>query len=157
MHMDPKFNCLDQLIIGTDLNTTAARDHVPEIEWQIKVVKERMQAVHGGLPYDRMTSCMIIYLGKYVVIIINAFPPKSSLARTYIPRTIMTGKQLEFNKHYRRPFGSYFQSHDDSNGTNIMVDQNQGAIFLGLMGNLRGYYAFLLLRTGRKITRSQFT
>ena len=92
MYMDPYFNCLDQLIVGTDLNTTAARDNVPGIERQIKVVKERMREFHGGLPYDRMTICMIIELGKYVVMIINAFPPKSSLYRTYILRTIMTGK-----------------------------------------------------------------
>ena len=31
MHMDPKFNCLGKLILGVDLNTTSARDHVPEI------------------------------------------------------------------------------------------------------------------------------
>ena len=31
MHMDPAFNCLGKLIIETDLNTMAARDHVPEI------------------------------------------------------------------------------------------------------------------------------
>ena len=42
MHMDPEFNCLDKLIIGKDLNTTAAMYHVPEIEWKMQVVKERM-------------------------------------------------------------------------------------------------------------------
>ena len=39
MYMDPEYNCLDQLIVGMDLNTTAARDHVPDIEQQIQVVK----------------------------------------------------------------------------------------------------------------------
>ena len=58
--MDPEFNCLDKLITGTDLNTTDARDHVPTIEHKIKVAKEQMQAVHGGLPYDRMTRHIII-------------------------------------------------------------------------------------------------
>ena len=64
MHMYPAFNCLDKLIVGTDLNTTAARDHVPDIEWQIQVLKKRMWAFRGGLPYNRMTSSMIIELGK---------------------------------------------------------------------------------------------
>ena len=32
MHMDPEFNYLGEFIIGTDLNTTAARAHVSEIE-----------------------------------------------------------------------------------------------------------------------------
>ena len=96
--MDPEFNCLDKLIVGTDLNTTVARDHFPKIDRKIQVLKEHMRAVHGGLPYDRITSRMIIELGKYVVIMINAFPPKSGLSCTYIPRTIMTGNQLDFNK-----------------------------------------------------------
>ena len=82
MYMDPEFNCLDKLIVGTDLNTTATRDHVPEIERQIQVVKERMWEVHGGLLYERMTSRMIIELGKYIVIMINASPPKSGLSCT---------------------------------------------------------------------------
>ena len=38
-----------------------------------------------------------------------------------------------------------------------MVYRTQGAIFLGPTENLQGSYAILLLRTGRNITRSQFT
>ena len=53
-----------------------------------------------------MTSRMIIELGKYVIIMINAFPPKSGLSRTYILRTIMAGKQLDFKKQCRCPFGA---------------------------------------------------
>ena len=82
MYMDPEFNCVDKSIVGTDLNTTAARDHVPEIERQIQVVKERMKSFHGGLLYDHMTIRMIIELGKYVVMMINDFPPNSCLSRT---------------------------------------------------------------------------
>ena len=101
MYMYPEFNCLDQLIVGTDLNTTAVRYRVPEIERQIKVVKEWMQAFHGSLPYDRRNSRMIIEIGKYIVMMINVFPSKSGLSRTYSLRTIMTGKQLDFKKQCR--------------------------------------------------------
>ena len=92
MYMDPDFNFLDRSIVGTYLNKTSTRDHVPDIERQIQVVKDRMRAVHGDLPYDCMNSCMLIELGKYVVTMINAFPPNSGLSRTYSPRTIMMGK-----------------------------------------------------------------
>ena len=57
----------------------AARYHVPEFERHIHLVKERMWVVYGRLPYDRMNSRMIIELGNYVVIMINAFPPKSGI------------------------------------------------------------------------------
>ena len=131
MYMDPEFKCLDKLIVGTDLNKTAARYHVPEIKRQIQVVKEQMQAVHGGIPHDCMTSLMIIDLGKYTVMMINASPPKSCLSRTYIPRTTMKGKQLNFKNQCRCPFGAYVQAHDNRNVTNLMVDWTQGDICLG--------------------------
>ena len=56
MHMDPEFNCLDKSIVATELNTTAARDHVTEIESQIQVAKYQIREFHGSLPYERMTS-----------------------------------------------------------------------------------------------------
>ena len=62
--MDTEFNCLGKLVIGTYMNTMAARYHVPEIENQIQVFKERMWSVHCGPTYDRMTNRMIIELVK---------------------------------------------------------------------------------------------
>ena len=96
--MDHEFNCLGKLITGTDLNTMAARYHKPEIYIQIQVVKEYMGAVHGGLPYDRMTNRIIIEIVKYVVIMINDFPLKSGISHTYNQHTIITGKKLDFKK-----------------------------------------------------------
>ena len=49
------------------------------------------------------------------------------------------------------------QSHDDGNITNQIIDWTQGKIFLGPTWNLQGTYAFISLRTGSKITCSQFT
>ena len=100
---------------------------------------------------------MIIELGKYVVVMNNAFPPNIGLSRTYSACTIMPGKQLDFKKKCRCPFGDYVQAHVDRNVTKIMVGSTKGAICLGPMGNLQGSYDFLSLHTGRKITRIQFT
>ena len=57
-----------------------------------------MGAVHGGLPYDRMTNQIIIEIVKYVVIMINDFPLKSGISHTYNQHTIITGKNLDFKK-----------------------------------------------------------
>ena len=100
---------------------------------------------------------MIIELCKYEVMMINTLSSKRGLPRTYSPCTIMMGKQLDFKKQCRCPFGAYIQSHNNRNMTNLMVDCTQGAKCLGRTGNLHGYYAFLSPHTGRKITRSQFT
>ena len=87
---------------------------------------------------------------------INAFPPKSSISRTYIPRIIMTGEKLDFKKQFRFPFDTYGQAHDNRNITNQIIDQTHGVICLGPTGNIQGSYAFLTLCTRSKITRSQF-
>ena len=98
MYMDPEFNCLDKIIAGTDINTTAAIDHFLEIEWQIQLIKESMHAVHGVLPYVCMTIWMVIELGNYVVMMLNVFPPKSGMLQAYSPCNIMTGKNIYFKK-----------------------------------------------------------
>ena len=157
MHIDPKFNCLETLIVGTDLKTTAARDHVLGIESQIQVVKKRMQAVHGGLPYELMTSLMTIELGNYVVMMINAFPQNLLISHTYSPRTIMTVNQLYFKKQCWFPFGAYVQYQDNRSITNQTIDWTQGVVCLGPTRNLQGSYTFLSLRSGRNITCSWFT
>ena len=157
MYMYPEFNCLYKLIMDTYINKMAAMDHVLEIERQIQVIKERMCARHSGIPYNRMTRWMVIGLGKYSVMMINALPPKIGISRTYIPHTIMTYKQLDFKKQCRRPSGAYVQSHDNRKVTNKMIDHTQGTIYLGPTGNPQGTYAFLLICTRRKITRRQFT
>ena len=39
MFVDPEFQFLEESIVSTDLNTTGARDHVPEVERQIQVIR----------------------------------------------------------------------------------------------------------------------
>ena len=69
----------------------------------------------------------------------------------------MTGIKLDYSKHCRLPFGSYVQVHDEPSPTNSPTARTVGAITLGPTGNLQGGYKFLNLRTGKKITRRDWT
>ena len=60
MFIDPEFQFLEEKLVSTNLNTTGARDHILEVERQIKVVKGRMQAHHANLPFPSFTSRMTI-------------------------------------------------------------------------------------------------
>ena len=53
MFMDNEFAPLanDMKGVQINLNTTAAREHVPEIERQIRVVKERGRSIYNTLPF----------------------------------------------------------------------------------------------------------
>ena len=45
MSVDPEFQFLEENVLSTNLNTTGARDHVPEVERRIQVIRERMQNI----------------------------------------------------------------------------------------------------------------
>ena len=79
MFVDPEFKSLEEKVVRTTLNTTGARDHVPEVGRQIQVIKERMRAHHANLPFPSFTRRMTIDLAKHVVMLLNAFPSKSGL------------------------------------------------------------------------------
>jgi hypothetical protein len=138
------------------LNTTATIEHVPEIERQIRVIKERARAIRSTLPFKRMPNRMIVELINFVVLWLNAFPPSSGISKTYSPRTIMTGTTLDYNKHFKLPFGAYVETHEMNTPTNTMKERTRTAICLGPTANFQVSYKFLCLRTGRRITRKQF-
>jgi hypothetical protein len=132
--------------------TTAASEHVPDVEQQIRVLKERARALISTLPLKIIPVWMIIEMLANVVLWINAFPSSSGVSKTYSPRTIMTGTALDFNKHCQIPFGAYAEVHEDNNITNTMTERTQPDICLGPVANFQGSYKFLSLKTGKRIT-----
>ena len=157
MFVDPEFQFLEKKVAITALNTTGMCDHVPEVERQIKFIKERMRAHHDNLPFPKFTRRMTIWLANHVVMFLNAFPPNSGLSNTYTPCTIITVKALDWKKICKLRFRAYAQIHEDRNVNSTIEERTQGAICLGPTGNLLGIYNLFLLLSGKKITRSQFT
>jgi hypothetical protein len=156
--MDREFECMqDELLThGINLNTTSASEHVPDVEQQIIVLKERARALRSTLPFKIIPGRMIIEMIANVVLWINAFPTSSGVSKTFSPRTIMTGTALDFNKHCQIPFGSYAEVPEDNNITNTMTERTQPEICLGPTANFQGSYKFLSLKTGKRITCKQF-
>ena len=157
--MDGEFEPLrdDITQLTIDLNCTAPNEHVPHIERQIRVIKERVRATRHTLPFKVIPLLMLIKMIHYCTHWLNAFPPKGGVSDTLSPRSIITGSQLDYRKHCRLPFGAYVQAHEDSNPTNTQTARTIGAIALGPTGNLQGSYEFLNLRSGKKITRRNWT
>ena len=128
MFADPNFQPLEEKVVSTSLNTTGAHDHVPEIEVQIQVIKERMRANHANLPFPSFTRRMTTEIANHFVMSLNASPPKSGLSKTYSPRKIMTVKALDWKKSCNLHFEAYTQVHEDRNVTNMLEEITQGAI-----------------------------
>ena len=69
----------------------------------------------------------------------------------------MTYCILDYSKHYRVDFVTYTDTHDDSPTTNTMAERSQGDIYLVPNKKFQGGFKFIILRTGKIITRKQFT
>ncbi len=141
--------------LGITVNTVAKDEHVPEVERQNRVIKERARAIVQTLPYQRIPKKMRIAMIHYVVYWLNNIP-KEEQAES--PRDLIFGEyRLEYKTVCQLPFGSYVQVHDEVSQTNTMEPRTTGAINLGPTGNVQGAHKFLSLVTGEVIIRCRWT
>jgi hypothetical protein len=155
--MDNEFEKLRNLVPILTINTTAAKDHVPEVERKIRLITEWGRGILNTLPFKKMPRLMLIELVYHVVLWLNAFPTKSGVSETLSPRKIVYQHKLDFAKHCKLPFGTYCKVHDKPTPTNTMVTCSTPAIVLGPTGNLQGTYKFLSLVTRKKVKQRAFT
>ncbi len=128
LHMDGQFEPLRlrAAALGMHLNVVSNEEHVPEIERSIRVVKERVRSVHATLPFKRIPALFLIELIAGCLLWLNAFPMKGGVSPTMSPRTIITGIELDYNKHCQLQCGEYVQTHESHDNT--MIHQSVGAI-----------------------------
>ena len=93
------------------LNTTAAEEHVPQRERQIKVVKERGRSTWKSLPYKNFPNRMISHMVEHTVFWLNELRINSGMSYTISLRTLMTGTTIYFSKQCKIEFGAYTKKH----------------------------------------------
>jgi hypothetical protein len=157
MMMDMEFEKLVDFLPTVAINTTAAREHVGEIERKIRVIKERARGTINTLPYLQLPRLMVIELMHFCVMWMNSFPVKSGISEKWSPRELISRHKLDAKLHCKAPFGAYCEVHTDSDITNTMEPRTKWAICLGPTGNMQGSYKFMSLTTGKKIVRRKFT
>jgi len=148
--VDRQFECIRKHIevAGININTTAWDEHVPEIERYIQTIKERIRATTSTFPFEQLPHCLIVEIAYNTVFWLNCFPHKEGIHNTLSPHTIVTGSNIDFNKHCRLQFGTYVQMHEQHN--NSLLPRMTGAIALCPTGNEQGSYYFLSLHTGKE-------
>jgi len=155
--MDMEFEKLRDMLPNVTLNTTAAREHVGEIERKIRVVKERARSTISGIPYKFLPKLVIIELMHFCVMWMNSFPVNSGISEKWSPREIVSRHKLDAKIHCKVPFGAYCEVHVNPDIMNMMEPRTKWGICLGPTGNMQGSYKFLSLSTGKKVTRRKFT
>jgi hypothetical protein len=140
VHADGEFTPLKTLIEsipgGPMVNLASSNEHVPEIERQIWVVKERCRATRHRLPFQRIPKLMMIHIVLNVVKLLIFCTTKGGVSNTLNPNTIMSGETLDYKKHMSLQIGQYFQVHEEDNPRNSQIARNKGAISLGPSRNM---------------------
>ena len=154
-HADPEFEALQLILPAIAFNYCAQNEHVLEIEWYIRTVKDRTRSGYNSLPFVQIPRIMLICLVANAVFWLNAFPHEDSVSDSLPPCYLLTGKHLDYHKHVRLEFGAYVQTHKEH--TNDMMLRTIGAICLGPSGNEQGGHYFLSLMTSRHLLHDQWT
>ncbi len=147
--MDGEFEKIKYLMPSVECNTTAAMEHVSEVERTIRTVKERIRGLLATLPFSHVPKRMKIDFVYFVILWLNAFPVKSGISHTILPRELLMRWRLDYKKHCRVQPGTYWwEVHNKPVPTNTMVWRAHEAIALGPTGNLQGRVKFYCINTG---------
>jgi hypothetical protein len=154
--MDNEFAKVRDHVPHAILNTSAASEHVGEIERKIRVIKEHSRGIICTLPYAHIPHQMLLHLLHHIVMWLNNFPVSGGVSDHFSPREIILRNRLDYSHHCKALFGSYCETHEDNEPTNSMQSRTLPAICLGPTGNMQGTYNFLNLTTGHVIKRRRF-
>jgi hypothetical protein len=87
--MDMEYEKVRDKLPSLVVNTTAAREHVAEIERKIRLVKECARAIVTTLPYIRLPKIILVELLHFVVMWLNSFPVKNGISDRFSPREFL--------------------------------------------------------------------
>ena len=157
VNMDGQFKCVKDKALEEKipLNISAEDEHVKEIERSNRTVKERVRGTISQLPFSKLPIRVIIGIVIGCILWLNVVPAKHGVSATLSPRTIMTGKQWDYNKHCQVQAGEYTQTHERHD--NSMKVRTVGAIALYPTGNDEGSVAYMSLYSGRELNRNRST
>jgi hypothetical protein len=102
--MDIEFEKVRDHVPMLDVNTTAASEHVGDIERHICLIKEQAQGIVCTLPYSRLPRIMLVHLLHFITMWLNNFPVSNGVSADFSPREIILRHRLSYKYHCRAPF-----------------------------------------------------
>jgi hypothetical protein len=94
--MANKFEILRDLVPKIIVNTTVAKEHVPEVERHIRLIKEWGRGILNTCPFKKMPQVMLIELIYHVVCWLNIFSTKTGVSKVLLPCKIVFFQNLNF-------------------------------------------------------------
>ena len=139
-----------------DVNTTAAREHLGEIERGIRYLKERCRcsvSTFAMVSIKYLAKPIVVRLVYNVTVLVNAVPDPLDVSERYSPREIVTQRKFDFKRDCRVQFGAYVQASSDAIVTHGMKLRTHGCVALGTAGNRQGLTKCFDLDTEKVVSR----
>ena len=146
---DMEFEKVREKLEIVEVNTTAAREHVPDIEHQIRLIKEHFTCTTSDFPFNPIPRLVIIHIVYTCVVWLNAIPRKSDAVQGISPREIVTGRTVNYKRDCRACMGGYAEASTDVIVMNDNTPHTHSCITLGPSGNRQGSVKCFALETGR--------
>jgi len=141
--------------LNIEMNFSNAGDHVPEADWNIRMIKERIRATFHRRPYKAIPRIMVQYLVMDWTHKINMLSAKGGIPHYYSPRIILGQRALDYKKECAIPFGTYVQAQTNPKQTNSNAPHTLDAIYVRPAQNIQGGHEVMDLASGRVITRGR--
>ena len=155
--MDMEFEKIKDLCGLVEVNTTATREHVPEVERMIRIVKQRLRSVTSDFPFSPIAKMVLIHSVYHLIMMINAFPQDQGVTWGLLPRELVTGRTINYLRDCRATVGAYIEASMDAIIMNGQDNQTHSCIDLGASGNRQGSIKCFGLDTGKVVIRRTFS
>ena len=136
--MNKKLDAVKENLPFLEVNTMATREHVAEIERELRQVKERVRCTPSEFPLQFIPTKVLIYTVYNGCLWLNTFPLRSGITRGFSPRELVTGLTVNFTKHCTVDVGAYVEASTNAIITNGDNDRTHACITLGPSWNIQG-------------------
>ena len=83
--MDMEFDKIRDVLSMVEVNTTAAQEHVPEIERRIRTIKERVRSVTSDFPFNPVPMLVLVQTVYTICLWLNSIRSLSGMDRVLSP------------------------------------------------------------------------
>lgn len=157
-HVDPQssLRALQGQFESFQLEVGGAGDHLELVDAKIRRLKEMMRSVIAGLPY-KLPTRLVVELANYVASRHNLKKSSSNGSRES-PRVAFTGVVPNYVKELAISFGEYVECYNPkAKSNNVESERSEPCIALYPVGNAKGSWIFMNIKTRETVRRTHWT
>ena len=134
------------------LHFSAAQEHVPEAERNIRTVKETIRSVIASIPYAYLLNIMTKMLVIEATNRLNFFVNVNGIEH-YSPRQLLKEPKVDYGKHCQIPIFSYVQAPHEATVYNSQQPRTLDCLYMRPLYTMHGGHQLYHIPTGKLITR----